>query len=290
MAAGDEDKTAFRTDQGIFCYKMMPFGWKNAGATYQLLMDKAFKSQIGHNLEVYIELPTLSTPQAREPLTLYISVLDIAIGAVSLTDSKTVRIPICYVSITLTDAETSKPELSGRLAKWVIELGEHTIDYKPRPAIKGHILADFITEVPQNKEAGCLNEQQTPSPPKEDQVWSLFTDGASSGEGFGVGLRLVNSEEHEFNYAIKLYFKSINNEAEYEAFLAGLRITKKLDVKHLEAHVDSMLIAEQINGSYEAKNEVMAPYLSQAKELILKFLSCKVIHIKSSEKKNMQMP
>ncbi|XP_076882310.1 uncharacterized protein LOC143530736 [Bidens hawaiensis] len=55
MAAGDEDKTAFRTDQGTFCYKMMPFGLKNAGDTYQRLMDIAFKDQIGRNLEVYMD-------------------------------------------------------------------------------------------------------------------------------------------------------------------------------------------------------------------------------------------
>ncbi|XP_076901363.1 uncharacterized protein LOC143555742 [Bidens hawaiensis] len=88
------------------------------------------------------------------------------------------------------------------------------------------------------------------------------------------------------NYAIKLDFKSTNNEAEYEAILAGLRIAKKLGVKHLEARVDSMLIAGQINGTYEAKYEVMASYLSQAKDLILHFFSCKVIHIKRCENKS----
>ncbi|XP_076934201.1 uncharacterized protein LOC143600375 [Bidens hawaiensis] len=83
-----------------------------------------------------------------------------------------------------------------------------------------------------------------------------------------------------------LDFKSINNEAEYEAFLAGLRIARKLRVKHLEARLDSILIARQINGTYEAKNDVMASYLSQAKNLILQISSCKVIHIKRSENKS----
>ncbi|XP_076929155.1 uncharacterized protein LOC143593396 [Bidens hawaiensis] len=136
----------------------------------------------------------------------------------------------------------SKPELSGRLAKWAIELGEHTIEYKPRPGIKGQVLADFVTEVPRHKDKECLIEQQPQAPPEQGQIWSLFMDGASRSEGSGVGLRLVNPEGHEFTYAIKLDFKSTNNEAEYEAFLAGLRIDKKLGVKHLEARVDSMLI------------------------------------------------
>jgi hypothetical protein len=55
MAEADEEKTAFYTDIGIFCYTNMPFGLKNVGATYQRLMDKAFKDQIGRNLEVYVD-------------------------------------------------------------------------------------------------------------------------------------------------------------------------------------------------------------------------------------------
>ncbi|XP_076929449.1 uncharacterized protein LOC143593845 [Bidens hawaiensis] len=129
-------------------------------------------------------------------------------------------------------------------------------------------------------------EQQPQAPPEQGQVWSLFTDGASSSEGSGACLRLVNPEGHEFTYAIKLDFKSTNNEAEYEAFLAGLRIANKLGVEHLEARVDSMLIAGQINGTYEAKNEVMASYLSQARFLIRQFTSFNIIHIKRSENKS----
>ncbi|GJX60293.1 reverse transcriptase domain-containing protein [Tanacetum coccineum] len=55
MAKEDEEKTAFVTSQGIFCYKKMPFGLRNARATYQHLVDKAFHKQIGRNLEVYVD-------------------------------------------------------------------------------------------------------------------------------------------------------------------------------------------------------------------------------------------
>ncbi|XP_076958333.1 uncharacterized protein LOC143634031 [Bidens hawaiensis] len=241
-----------------------------------------------------IESPTMTAPYAGEPLTLYLSASDIAVGAVLLTDKKNVQTPIYYVSRTLSDPETrysmleklvlalvyaarrlrryfqghpinvltgyklknvlSKPELSGRLSKWAIELGEHAIEYKPRPAIIGQVLADFVTEVSRHKEKECL--------------------------------RLVIPEGHEFTYAINLDFKSTNNEAKYEAFLAGLRIAKKLGVKHLEAQVDSMPIAGHINGCYEAKNDVMASYLSQAKDLIRQFSSFNIFHIKRSENKS----
>ncbi|GJU34993.1 reverse transcriptase domain-containing protein [Tanacetum coccineum] len=55
MAEDDEEKTAFHTSQGVYCYTKMPFGLKNARATYQRLVDKAFEKQIGRRLEVYVD-------------------------------------------------------------------------------------------------------------------------------------------------------------------------------------------------------------------------------------------
>ncbi|GJT50707.1 reverse transcriptase domain-containing protein [Tanacetum coccineum] len=55
MTKKDEEKTAFYTKEGVFCYTKMPFGLKNAGATYQRLGDSAFKEQIGVNLETYVD-------------------------------------------------------------------------------------------------------------------------------------------------------------------------------------------------------------------------------------------
>ena len=50
-----QEKTAFITSQGIYYYKVMPFGLKNAGATYQRLVNKMFSKQIGKNMEVYVD-------------------------------------------------------------------------------------------------------------------------------------------------------------------------------------------------------------------------------------------
>ncbi|GKC92301.1 reverse transcriptase domain-containing protein [Tanacetum coccineum] len=55
MAELDEEKTAFHTSHRVYCYTKMPFGLKNAGAIYQRLVDKAFDSQVGQNIEVYID-------------------------------------------------------------------------------------------------------------------------------------------------------------------------------------------------------------------------------------------
>ena len=55
MKEVDQEKTSFVTSQGLFCYKVMPFGLKNAGATYQRLMNKMFVHQIGRNVQVYVD-------------------------------------------------------------------------------------------------------------------------------------------------------------------------------------------------------------------------------------------
>ncbi|GKB94699.1 reverse transcriptase domain-containing protein [Tanacetum coccineum] len=68
MAEEDEEKTAFYTDQGTYCYTKMPFGLKNAGATYQRLVDEAFQSHIGQNLEVYVDDMVVKSKPEREML------------------------------------------------------------------------------------------------------------------------------------------------------------------------------------------------------------------------------
>ena len=55
MDPSDQEKTSFVTSQGTYCYRVMPFGLKNAGATYQRLVNKMFNKQIGASMEVYID-------------------------------------------------------------------------------------------------------------------------------------------------------------------------------------------------------------------------------------------
>ena len=55
MAEEDQEKTAFVTSQGLYCYRVMSFRLKNAGATYQRLVNQMFKKQIGRNVEVYVD-------------------------------------------------------------------------------------------------------------------------------------------------------------------------------------------------------------------------------------------
>ena len=55
MDEADQEKISFITSQGLFCYKVMPFGLKNAGETYERLVNHMFRPQIGRNVEVYVD-------------------------------------------------------------------------------------------------------------------------------------------------------------------------------------------------------------------------------------------
>ena len=55
MDPDDQEKTSFVIGQGTYCYRVMPFGLKNAEATYQRLVNRMFQKQIGTSMEVYID-------------------------------------------------------------------------------------------------------------------------------------------------------------------------------------------------------------------------------------------
>ena len=76
-------------------------------------------------------------------------------------------------------------------------------------------------------------------------------DGLSNDEGSGAGLILVNFEGHRMNCALRFKFKASNNEAEYEALIAGLELAKEIKVESLDIFNDSQLVVCQINEEYQ---------------------------------------
>ncbi|GJS94569.1 reverse transcriptase domain-containing protein [Tanacetum coccineum] len=111
------------------------------------------------------------------------------------------------------------------------------------------ILADFIVERLEDDPLDTIIEDKEELP----DLWILFTDISSCIDGSGAGLIITNMEGMEFTYALRLRFNATNNEGEYEALIAGLRIAKQIGVKNLQANVDSKLVANQVNGVYVAK-------------------------------------
>ncbi|GKF49444.1 reverse transcriptase domain-containing protein, partial [Tanacetum coccineum] len=134
------------------------------------------------------------------------------------------------------------------------------ITFEPRNAVKGQVLADFIAETPDGEVAESYF--QTPE----------F-------EGVGAGLVLIGPSEVEYTYALRLTFTNTNNEAEYKALLAGLRIARRMKIQSLEAKVDSKLVASPINESSAASSDSMIKYLAKAREYIACFKSLSIENI-----------
>ena len=109
--------------------------------------------------------------------------------------------------------------------------------------------------------------------------WELFVDGASNSKGSGVGIVLVSPEGLVLEQAVLLKFSTSNNEAEYEALLIGLKTAKKLSASHLQVFCDSQLVANQISGKYQARDERMLAYLTVAQSLLAEFDSTHVAQI-----------
>ncbi|XP_071728020.1 uncharacterized protein [Rutidosis leptorrhynchoides] len=236
--------------------KKSDFRWTEEAEKYFVEMKSLLK-----------ELPTLTALVAGETLMLYLATSKEAISSVLVADRGSKALsgsevnypPIekleyalvhtahklcrCFQAhsiVVLTDQPIRhvlyKPEVSSRLAKWAIELEKHEINYSPRTAVKGQILADYLAETIGEVEA--LTESTTISC-GENQVWELYIDGACGPEGAGTGLVLTSPDGEEHTYALQFTFAATNNESEYEALLSGLRIAQRLGIKHLDAYVDS---------------------------------------------------
>ncbi|XP_072071629.1 uncharacterized protein [Arachis hypogaea] len=120
-------------------------------------------------------------------------------------------------------------------------------------AIKSQALADFIAEL--------TTEEQDP----ENNIWTLFVDGTSNSKGSGAGILLENKHKTQFEQSLQFTFHASNNQAKYEALIAGLRLAQTMGITHLNVKCDSLLVVQQFssvehpqtNGLAEAANKII---------------------------------
>ncbi|KAF8077386.1 hypothetical protein N665_1041s0001 [Sinapis alba] len=147
---------------------------------------------------------------------------------------------------------------------------------KLRPYFQSHSIV-VLTDLPlrtilQNaNQSGRLSKWAIELSEYDITSWILPVDGASSNKGSGIGIHLQSPTGELFEQSFQLGFAASNNEAEYEALIAGLRLAKVVGAKRLQAFCDSQLVASQYSGDYEAKNERMDAYLGLTKSLAAEF-------------------
>ncbi|XP_077222096.1 uncharacterized protein LOC143855935 [Tasmannia lanceolata] len=113
----------------------------------------------------------------------------------------------------------------------------------------------------------------------DEMHWTLHVDGSAGQTGRGAGVVLHGPEGFMLEYALRLDFKASNNEAEYEAFLAGLSLAMELGAGKLKVYSDSQLVVNQVNGIYEAKGPRMKRYLQKVKEKLQRMREVEILQV-----------
>ncbi|XP_074346256.1 uncharacterized protein LOC141685030 [Apium graveolens] len=266
----------------------------------------------------------LAKPEDGETLILYLAVSEYSISAALVKEEEGRQSPVYYVSKRLQDAKTRytsmeklvyalilatkklrpyfqahrievctayplrhvlhKPESSGRMLKWAIELGQFDLEYCPRTSIKGQVLADFILEFDSEVDgkaivlAEPLSQGDAPAKVREEFLhpwWILHVDGALNNNGAGAGIVLITLEGHHPMSAIHFKFYVTNNDPEYEALINGLKIALEVGVMNLIARSDSELV-NQVNGGFQARGPRTELYMRCMRRLLEKFGSAKL--------------
>ncbi|GJY26984.1 reverse transcriptase domain-containing protein [Tanacetum coccineum] len=338
MAKSDEEKTTFHTSQGVYCYTKMPFYVKNAGATYQRLVDKAFDSQVGRNIEVYVDDLVIKSHTKAEMLrdidetfrtlrkiNMKLNPKKCTFRAVKgmflgyMISSKGIRpcpdkteavlqLPsprtIKEKCIKNSDFHwTPKPEQAFKQLKQ--HLSELPLLVAPKPkeklivylsATHGAISVFLMTERGTVQTSvyfvsSTLHGPELNYTPMEKLVLLLVFAAKR------LRRTIIKMESHAGRTQYHLpakdvgertdprRFPSSNNEAEYEALIAGLRIAAQIGVCNVHVRVDSKLVANQVLGAYVAKEENMIKYLEKVKSLVSGFASFSISQVPRSQNK-----
>ena len=131
------------------------------------------------------------------------------------------------------------------MSSWAVELSEFNIRYKPHGPIKAQCLLGFVNDL-----------QHTPT---EDQ-WTYHVDGSSNPKGASAGIILEGPNDILIEKSLHFAFKTSNNQAEYEAILANLSLTREVGVKTLTCKTDSKLTVGRLYDEFQIKDPILLQY------------------------------
>nr|GEZ10611.1 reverse transcriptase domain-containing protein [Tanacetum cinerariifolium] len=331
MALDDEEKTTFYTDHGTCCYTKMSFKLKNKRATYQRLVDMAFQSKIGRNLEAYVDDMIIKTNDEKvlivdiaetfDNLRRINMKLNLKQCSFGVEEGKFLRYMVTSKGIranpkkTKAVADMQSPwtlkEMQSLSGKKGVSGNEevhsraivvnHPCNGRNDVRVSGSGNGGRECGVADKKKGKAMSDtlcQQdvfrgSPHQSHNGLATQANTKQSSSVREADQILGRVGSVQHilraekrhkspsgvEFTYALLLNFTSTNNEAEYEALLARLRMARKMKVQDIDVKVDLKLVVSQINKIYLASSTSMIKHLATTKECIAEFKSFAIQNI-----------
>src|SRR3954470_14258946 len=159
--------------------------------------------------------------------------------------------PITVISSApLADIMGSK-DATERVAKWAIEIASHGIQYEPRTTIKSQALADFLVD--------WAKTQYAPPAPGSDH-WRMHFDGYRMKSGLGAGIVFTSPKGDQLHYVLQIHFAALNNIAEYEALVHGIKLAKEIGIRNIECFGDSDQVVQQCTCNWDAKGANMESY------------------------------
>ncbi|XP_019435906.1 PREDICTED: uncharacterized protein LOC109342364 [Lupinus angustifolius] len=159
-----------------------------------------------------------------------------------------------------------KPELAEQMITWSIELSQFDIRFEHRTTIKSQVLSDFVAEL-------------TAPEGNREQVWTIFVDESSNPRGSGAGILLEDGQGVTIEHSLTFTFPTSNNQAEYEACIAGSQLAKEVGTHKVLICSDSQLAVSQITGAYQTKDTLLGKYLLKVKELTADFDEAAIQHV-----------
>ncbi|XP_070017180.1 uncharacterized protein [Nicotiana sylvestris] len=308
MDEEDIEKTVFITPWGTYCYRVMPFGLKNVGATYMRAMTTIFHYMIHKEIEVYVDDVIVKSKKLSDHvkdlrkffqrLRRYNLKLNPAKCAFGVSSGKLLGFVVSRRSIELDPSKIkaiqellppknkTEPMPTGRLAKWKILLTEFDIIYVTRTAMKAQALANHLAKNPvdneyeplktyfPDEEVMCVDEVDRDEKPG----WKLFFDGAANMKGVGIGVVLISETGQHYHVIAQLQFHCTNNITEYEACILGLRLAVDMGIQEILVLGDSDLLVHQIQGEWETRALKLIPYQQCLHDLCQRFRSIEFRH------------
>ncbi|GJV61717.1 hypothetical protein Tco_1467817 [Tanacetum coccineum] len=133
--------------------------------------------------KLILDLPSLTPPWPKETLYAYLAVAAEAVNAVLLTDRKgeacvsVLAHPVKVITDQPIKHILNNPTALIKLAKYTVELGTYNITFIPCNAVKGQVLADFLSEAPEGEKAEAYFKMpEVPVERDDTEVWNIFTD------------------------------------------------------------------------------------------------------------------